>query len=81
MAPTRRTVLTLKEARQEIGITQQEMADELGVSRPTYKAIEADPSRATIAQAKQICSVLSRSYETIFFGRKDSFTIQDSKAS
>lgn len=58
---------TLAEARKRAGYTQQEMADKLGISRPTYAAIEADPSRATVLQAKTICSMLSKNYEYIFF--------------
>ena len=58
---------TLKEARIRAGYTQQEMADKLGCSRPTYAAIELDPSRATVLQAKTICSILSKNYEYIFF--------------
>lgn len=59
---------TLKEARRRAGYTQQYMADKLGCSRPTYAAIEADPARATVLQAKTICSLLSKNYEYIFFG-------------
>ena len=58
---------TLAEARKRAGYTQQEMADKLGCSRQTYAAIEADPSRATVMQAKTICSLLSKNYEYIFF--------------
>ena len=59
---------TLKEARKRAGYTQQFMADKLRCSRPTYAAIEADPSRATVLQAKTICSLLAKNYEHIFFG-------------
>ena len=40
---------------------------ELQQLRPTYAAIELDPSRATVLQAKTICSILSKNYEYIFF--------------
>lgn len=63
---------TLRSAREDAGFTQQFMADELGVSRPTYIKIEEDPSKASILQAKRICEILSRSYEQIFFGRNAS---------
>lgn len=63
---------TLMEARKRAGFSQQFMADELGCSRPTYAAIEANPSRATVLQAKRICSLLSKNYEYIFFGETDS---------
>lgn len=63
---------TLREAREEAGFTQQEMANELGISRPTYIGLENDPTRATVLQARRICEILSRSYEHIFFARNDS---------
>lgn len=57
---------TLKQARAQAGYTQQFIANELGISRPTYVKIENDPSVATIAQAKRICTLLSKNYENIF---------------
>lgn len=63
---------TLREARERAGYTQQEMADALGVSRPTYAAIEANPSRATVLQARNICQLLAKNYEYIFFASEAS---------
>lgn len=63
---------TLREAREKAGYSQQEMADELGVSRPTYANIEANPDKATVLQARRICQLLSRTYERIFFDRNAS---------
>lgn len=65
---------SLFEARKAAGITMQEMADELGISRQTYKKIEENPAIATVLQARHICAVLSRSYESIFFGRNTYLT-------
>lgn len=65
---------TLKEARVRAGYSQQFMADQLGCSRPTYAEIEANPCRATVLQAKTICSLLAKNYEYIFFGQDDSKT-------
>lgn len=62
---------TLREARENAGYSQQEMADKLGVSRPTYAGIEANPDRATVLQARRICQLLSRSYERIFFDKNN----------
>ena len=65
---------TLAEARENAGITQQEMADKLGITRQTYAKIEAAPEKATVLQARRICQLLSRSYERIFFSSCDSLT-------
>ena len=63
---------TLAEAREKAGITQQEMADKLGITRQTYAKIESAPEKATVLQARRICQLLSRSYERIFFSSCDS---------
>ena len=63
---------TLREAREDAGLTQQEVARELGISRVTYAGIESNPDKATVLQAKSICRILSRPYERIFFDRNDS---------
>lgn len=63
---------SLREAREEAGFTQAYMASELGVSRPTYANIEDNPDRASVLQARRICEILSRGYESIFFVRTDS---------
>lgn len=63
---------SLREAREDAGLTQQKMADELGISRQTYLEIEKNPTKATVLQARRICEVLSRSYEYIFFDRSAS---------
>ena len=58
---------TLRHAREEAGFSQQEIADELGVTRQTYASIESNPDKATVLQARTICRLLSRNYERIFF--------------
>ena len=47
-------VETLPEARKNAGLTQAQVADELGISRVTYAGIERNPDKATVLQAKQI---------------------------
>lgn len=70
---------TVKQARMLKGKTQAEMADCLGVCRDTYRAIEQNPDRATVKQAKAISEFLDMDMEQIFFG-KDS-TLSRDKAS
>ena len=60
---------TIREVREEAGLTQQYMADKLGVSRQTYSNFETHPEKVTIEQARLICSVLGSEYERIFFGK------------
>lgn len=60
---------TIKEVRVDAGITQQQMADKLGVSRQQYANYEQHPERVTIEQARRICAILGAEYERIFFGK------------
>ena len=60
---------TLVECRKDAGLTQDYMARELGITRSRYAQIERDPSNITIKQARKICSVLGRAYETIIFSK------------
>lgn len=57
-----------KMARQFAGLTQTEMAEKIGVSRDTYRRIEASPETATISQGKKIAAVTGVSFDAIFFG-------------
>lgn len=59
---------SIAEARSELGITQQDVAAELGISRQTYSKMEQDPSNMTIREARVVCSVLGRRFEDLFFG-------------
>ena len=50
--------MNLKQIRQKQGITQAEMAEKLGVSRPTYIQIERGQRELTVGQAKVIAELL-----------------------
>lgn len=58
---------SLVECRKEAGLTQDDMAKALGVTRSRYAQIEHDPSNITIKQARRICAVLGQAYESIIF--------------
>jgi DNA-binding XRE family transcriptional regulator len=61
--------MTIRQVREQAGLTQQNMADKLGISRQAYAAYESHPERVTIEQARRICSILGAEYERIFFGK------------
>ncbi len=65
---------TVKQARMLKGKTQAEMADCLGVCRDTYRAIEQNPDRATVKQAKAISEYLELDIEQIFFDKKSTLS-------
>jgi DNA-binding XRE family transcriptional regulator len=61
--------MTIREIREEAGLTQQDMADKLGISRQQYASYEANPENVTIRQARKICAILGAAYERVFFGK------------
>ena len=61
--------MTIREIREEAGLTQQDMAVTLGLSRQQYSNYESHPEHVTIKQARQICSILGAAYERVFFGK------------
>lgn len=58
--------LTLRQWRRVREITVLEMANRLGVSKPTYIAWERDPSKIRISYAEKIADILGVSREDLF---------------
>ncbi|MEE0026059.1 MAG: helix-turn-helix transcriptional regulator [Atopobiaceae bacterium] len=56
---------TLKERREEKGITQGTIARYLGVSRQTYASYELHPEKLTIDQAIILCDILSCDFDAL----------------
>lgn len=60
--------MNIKEARENARYTQEQAAERLGMSRPTYSKIEKNPDVASIEDAKKIAALFEVSVEDIFFG-------------
>lgn len=60
----------MKQARAEAGLSQQELADKLGVSRQTINAIEKGDYNPTIKLCIGICRVLERTLNDLFWEEK-----------
>lgn len=56
----------LRKKREEVGLTQEQLAKKAGMARATYGHIESGERNATIASAKKIAKALSFSW-TVFF--------------
>lgn len=56
----------LREARAEAGITQQELANRLGLSRQTVNAIEGEKYSPSLEVAFGIAEILSVKLEDVF---------------
>lgn len=58
--------MTLKNARREKNITQEQLAKAVGVSRSTISMIEMGENEPSLNLAKKIASVLNLKIEDIF---------------
>lgn len=65
-------MLDIKEAREAANFTQQEVADLLHVSRPTYISMEQNPGRIRMDMALQLADIFDVSVDDIFFVNNDS---------
>ena len=57
----------LKEIRKEKNISQQELADMVGVSRNTISSIETGQYQPTAKLAYVICIALDKTFEEVFY--------------
>ena len=57
----------MKQARSEVGLSQQELAAKLGVSRQTINAIEKGDYNPTIKLCIGICKVLKCTLNDLFW--------------
>lgn len=59
--------LRLKSARAALDLSQQELADKVGVSRQTINAIEKGDYNPTINLCIAICKVLNKTLDDLFW--------------
>ncbi len=59
--------LKLKSARAALGLTQQELAERIGVTRQTIVAIERGDYNPTIRLCTQICRALGKTLDDLFW--------------
>lgn len=57
----------MKQARAQAGLSQQELADKLGVSRQTINAIEKGDYNPTIRLCVGICRILGLTLNDLFW--------------
>ena len=63
--------LAMKDARTKAGLSQQELADQLGVSRQTINAIEKGDYNPTIKLCVGICRVLGLTLNDLFWNEAE----------
>ncbi|MDO8513070.1 MAG: DUF4065 domain-containing protein [bacterium] len=57
----------IKQCRLKIGLSQDDVADKLGISRPTYIAVESGKKQLTVVQLRQLASIINSSLEELLF--------------
>lgn len=60
----------MKQARVGMDLTQQEVADKMGIHVQTYQRMESHPEDVTIKQANEFAKIVGLRFEDIFFGTK-----------
>ena len=63
--------LKLKSARAALDLSQQDLADKVGVSRQTINAIEKGDYNPTINLCRSICRVLGKTLDEIFWEEEE----------
>ena len=63
--------LAMKDARNKAGLSQQELADKLGVSRQTINAIEKGDYNPTIKLCVGICRILGLTLNDLFWNEEE----------
>ena len=58
--------LKLKSARAALDLSQQDLADKVGVSRQTISSIEKGDYNPTINLCRAICKVLGKTFDELF---------------
>lgn len=59
--------ITMKQARVGANMTQQDVADKMGVHVQTYMRMENNPEDVTIKQGKLFSHIVGTRFEDIFF--------------
>lgn len=59
--------ITMKQARVGADMTQQQIADKMGVHVQTYQRMEQNPQDVTIKQGKVFSEIVGCNFEDIFF--------------
>lgn len=60
---------SIKECREEKGLTQEQVADLVGLSQETISQYENGARTPNVITAKKIANVLEKPLDSIFFGK------------
>lgn len=69
--------LTVKQARLLADLTQQKVAEKLGVHKQTYVKWERNPDEIPLGQARKFSKIVGRRVDEIFFEHDSTFSRED----
>ena len=69
----------LQRQRNKRNMTQEHLASELGISRPTYTHIELGKRELTVSEAKTLAGIFDMSLEDFLAGREPKYTVKLTK--
>ena len=69
----------IKQLRKKNNLTQEFLASELGISRPTYVQIEQGERDLTITEAEKLASIFGISFEDFRHGKDSAITAEIKK--
>lgn len=69
----------IKRLREQLGLSQMTVADELEMSRPSYDKIESGDKELTISQAKKLAEILGTDFSSLFSDTFSEATVQYSE--
>lgn len=59
--------ISVKAARIDAGLTQEEVANKLNIHAQTYMKLEKSPEKMTVRMANDFCKIVNRNLEAIYF--------------
>lgn len=69
----------IKRLREQLGLSQMAVADEIEMSRPSYDKVESGDKELTISQAKKLAEVLGTDFMSLFSDAFSETTVQYSE--
>lgn len=69
----------IKRLREQLGLSQMAVADEIEMSRPSYDKVESGEKELTIGQAKKLAEILGTDFSSLFSDTFSELTVQYSE--
>lgn len=58
---------SIREAREDMGLSMNDMADKLGIVRQTYAKMESNPDIMSVGEMRNVCSIIAEKFQEKIF--------------